>query len=456
MNRRIPSQSSTAIIFATVLLFGALFGASSAFASDVATRSVSPFGACSHMLWGYSTSEIDREMDALQTVGAKWLRVDVSWRDVETSDDSYNASVLRSLDYVVSSASARGIGVQAVVIEFPDWANRGKGMWAPPADDAKFGEFMHYIASRYAGRITYWELANEVNETDFWAVPRASSPARYAAFLKAGYAGVKAGNPSAKVISAGLAGSDYNYLQEMYDAGAGDSFDLLGVHPYTRGRSPYAVDANTPSSTFDGLAIMKSTMDRNGDAGKKIWATEVGWQTSSVGKFVSLDQQGEYVFDAYKRIYEEFPYVETLFCYSLRNGGTSSSSSVDNYGLLNRDYSQKPAFAAYRRAADAFSTQSAAPAPAPAITIRISKPTIKKSRRVALKGTVSTSIGSKVKLQQRVHGTWRNVKTVAADGSGRYSAKVKPKSRGTKRYRAVLVRGGSASAKSRVVRVRVR
>lgn len=361
MHHRFASLSRILLAALAVMLAGSFLNLP---AASAATRSVSPFGMSAHLLWGNSNADIDHELDLLAAAGASRVRVDVSWRDIETADNTYNTAVLTSLDHVISAASSRGISVLPVIIEFPDWANGGTGMWGPPTDDSKFGDFARYMAARYAGRITYWELGNEVNEREFWDIARSASPSRYTQFLQKGYAGIKQGNPSAMVISAGLAGSDDGYLQEMYDAGAKDYFDILGVHAYTLGRSPFATDQNTPSSTFDGLAIMKATMDRNGDSTKKIWITEAGWQTSNVDYHVTQAQQAQFIYEAFQRLYESFPYVETLFTYGLRNNGTNANVATDNYGLMSNSYAPKPAYAAYRRAYETF-----AQVPAPVVTL---------------------------------------------------------------------------------------
>jgi hypothetical protein len=404
-----------------------------------------------HVLGNYSTAQVDRELDLIAGAGASWVRVDVPWRFIEPAEGDIVPDTLNRLDYIIAAAGRRGVRVQAVVIEYPDWCNRSQGMWVPPDDDTDFENIMRFLSARYAGRIDYWELGNEVNETEFWAVPRSDSPRRYAHFLQYGYRGVKAGNPSAKVISAGLAGSDHLYLQEMYDAGAKGYFDLLGVHAYTHGRSPYAIDPKEPSSTFAGLAAMKATMERNGDVGKKIWITEVGWQTSNVEYHVTQQQQAQFVYEAYQRLVNEFPYVEELFIYGARNSGTNAGLSTFNYGLLNQDYSPKLAYAAYKRAHEDFDKL-----PTP-LSIRASRSSIKRGKSLIMGGTAKGVPGASVRLQIKVRTRWKTIRTVRSNAAGTYLARIRLTSRGTRQYRAVFAgNAGRRAAVSRTIRVRVR
>lgn len=480
MNHRFTARLR--ILFAA-LAVGMLVSGFSATAALAAPRTVSPFGLNSHMLWGYSRTEITRELDAMSASGAAWLRIDVSWRGFETSKGVYDTALLGNLDFIVAEAAARGISVAPVVLAVPDWANGNQGRWTPPTNDQDFADFMRFMAARYSGKITYWELGNEVNETGFWNVDRAASPARYTAFLKKGYAGTKLGNPNAKVITAGLAGADFGYLKEMYAAGAKGYFDIVGVHPYTNGRSPYAEDAEHPGWVYGGMTNMKSVMDSNGDSGKTMWATELGWQTSTVGNFVTKDQQAQYIYDSYKRLYESFPYVTTIFVYGLRNDGTDPNAAIDNYGLLNRDFSQRPAYAAYRRAYDAFQAPAVVTPPTtttttpPTTTTTTVKATIKSvNRKVRTKtyvvaGTVAqptaTTLASlasaptavaaptRVYLQRKVNSKWVNVKAIPVQSNGRFTARV-ALYRGTHTYRVWGAAGSAKPAASATIKVRVR
>ena len=450
MESSVVARGRSAVVAAaiTVALVASLLAAPVA---QAASRPLSPFGMTTHILGDYSAAQINRELDLVARAGGSWIRVDIPWRYVEPTNGAYSKHTLGQIDYIIAAAAKRRIRVEAVVVEFPNWSNGGKGMWVPPTDDDEFRELMEFLAARYAGRIDYWELGNEVNETEFWAVPRSSSAARYVRFLQYGYRGVKAGNPNAKVISAGLAGSDYNYLQEMYNAGARGYFDLLGVHPYTMGRSPYAVDTKRPGWTFAGLAYMKSTMSRNGDADKKIWVTEVGWQTSRVGYNVTERSQAKYTYEAYRRLYREMPYVEALFIYNSRDAGTSPYKTTHNYGLVHRNYSAKPAYSAFRKAFDAY---QAVPT---RLGIRMSRTSAKRGRKIVASGTLSTVPRARVKLQRRSGKRWVHVASTRTDAAGRYRVRFRLTTRGRIRYRVVFAGDRvNASAVSRTVRVRVR
>lgn len=481
-------KRSTSRVLITVIALAMFLTGLSAAPAVGAPRAVSPFGINSHMLWGYSNATIDREMDILQASGATWLRIDVGWNNFEpTTKGVYDTSLLAKLDYIVAQADAHGLQLAPTVIAVPAWANGGVSRWNPPTNDADFGDFMKFMAARYAGKITYWELGNEVNETGNWNVPRDASPARYVDFLKAGNAGTKAGNPNAKVITAGLAGADFGYISEMYQAGAKGHFDIIGIHPYGGG-SPYTERPDYPGRCYSGMARVKQVMDANGDASKTIWATELGWETGTSTKAYTEAQQSQYTYEAFQRLYAEFPYVTTIFVYGLRNQGTDLNSPIENYGMLRKDFTEKPAFASFRKAFEDFQGAApalapviapapapvvdAAPAPAPApapgkATVKSSKRTVRTSSTVTLSGTVTAATtvsastvskpGVRVKLQRRVGGRWITVKTITTGANGRFSTRTKTGSAGLRRYRVFFPGDATTlAAASNTVAVRVR
>ena len=78
---------------------------------------------------------------------------------------------------------------------------------AAPSAEA-FEEFMAFVSDRYAGRVQAYEIWNEQNlahETGGYI-----DMGRYVNILKAGYAAVKEGDPSAIVVFGGLTPNGLN------------------------------------------------------------------------------------------------------------------------------------------------------------------------------------------------------------------------------------------------------
>ena len=89
------------------------------------------------------------------------------------------------------------------------------------------------------------------------------------------------------VVTTGMVGNNYRFLSDLYANGAGGSFDAVGVHtdtacllasPDVYYREP---DGRVGRFSFTGYREVHDVMAANGDAGKGIWMTEIGWNTGS-------------------------------------------------------------------------------------------------------------------------------------------------------------------------------
>jgi len=312
------------------------------------TRPFSPFGVAAHLLWSdRSNPEVELELDRMAAAGVRWVRFDVGWVSFEPNKGDFSTYFANRLDWITAEALNRGIEPQLNIISTPGWANGNRGWRYPPTNPSDISGFVNKLVSRYKGRIRYFEIWNEPDASSFWRP--APDAVAYVQMLRAAYVAAKQANPDAQIISGGLMGNDTEYLQQMYDAGAGGHFDLLGLHPYTGAQSPNepAAEYNTRWN-FYGIPLMRAVMDANGDTGKKIWVSEFGWQTSGHGDAtVSLTTQARYVGEAYDRLFRDFPYIEAMCVYDFRNDGTDTQNPEHHFGLLYHGFTAKPSYYTY-------------------------------------------------------------------------------------------------------------
>ena len=123
-------------------------------------------------------------------------------------------------------------------------------MWPSPRTRASFGQFAAAVAQRYAPQgVQDFEIWNEPNNTVFWQP--APNPAAYVQILQAADTDIKAVDPGAFVITAGLAPettqngniNEVTFLQDMYADGAKGYFDAVGDHPYSYPALPDTYEA---------------------------------------------------------------------------------------------------------------------------------------------------------------------------------------------------------------------
>jgi polysaccharide biosynthesis protein PslG len=305
-----------------------------------------------------SSSDVRRDFDSMQTAGARWVRMDVNWAVIQAQGPSaYNWA---PFDRVASDALAHGLSVLAVVEYTPAWARpAGTPAETPPTNLDDYARFAQTAAAHYAALgVHAFEIWNEPNISAFWR-PK-PDVARYTRMLTLASTAIRAVDPQAVIVTGGTAPAaddgtniaPVTFLRGIYANGGKSSFAAVGHHPYcwpAQPGEPYAWSAwyvmygTSPS--------LRSTMVANGDGAKKIWATEFGAPTNGpAGTFVSEDAQSRMVGTGIS-LFRSYDWAGPLFWYSGRDLGTSTSTRENFFGLLRYDYSQKPAFAAFKAAA---------------------------------------------------------------------------------------------------------
>lgn len=297
------------------------------------------------------TAELDRDFAAARRLGMTWVRVEVNWRIVESRRGVYD---WRNVDKVVGSARRHGLSILGLVTFAPPWAADPAGAFLPgsrPRDTAAFGRFAGIAAGRYARSIGTWEVWNEPNLPLFFS-PRPDTGI-YGRALRAAYPAIKAARPGARVLSAGLSIANdtavtiapRTFVRRLYDQGLHGFFDGVALHPYT---FPYTPGTD-PNGNWADIAEVRSVMVARGDAAKKIWITEFGAPTGTAGDAVSPARQASILREAITAA-RRLPYVAgPFFVYTIRDTGTDPANREDNFGLLRRNHTEKPAAAQIRR-----------------------------------------------------------------------------------------------------------
>lgn len=291
---------------------------------------------------------LGKDLDAIKASNAKWLRIDINWAQVQGGGStSWNWTS----DALIKGALSRGLKVLATIVYAPSWAKT-----SGQVDPAAYGTFVKAAVARYAPQgVHAYEIWNEANTS--WGWTTTPSVSVYVACLRAAYASAKAADPSCTVISAGLspsATSNGNYspcdfLAALYANGAKGYFDAVGAHPYCQPAAPGDAQAWSAWYQMVGASTsMRTIMAANGESAKNIWVTEFGNFTAGTNA-VSQSTQAAWVTKAFTlaKSYGWLP----VFCYYMhRDTVANPTTDQGSYGLLNNDFSQKPAYAAFQTA----------------------------------------------------------------------------------------------------------
>ncbi len=230
-------------------------------------------------------AKIKRSLEMVREMGAPWIVEYFPWAYYEPRRGQYEWS---HPDLVIDHASRQGLTVIARLGYVPEWARPEDShhLYLAEEDYEAFGRYAVEFVRRYRDRVGYLIIWNEPNLSLEWGF-RPVDPASYVRMLKVVYPMVKEAAPEVQVLAGALAptldppGSewsmnDLDYLQQMYDAGAADYFDILAIHAYGLG-----FDADEPAGetviNFRRSELLREIMVRNGDGDKTAMITEGGW-----------------------------------------------------------------------------------------------------------------------------------------------------------------------------------
>lgn len=321
---------------------------------------------------GLAPTELNRRLDDMKSLGIGWIRLDVDWNNIQP--DGPTKYHWENLDRVVAAANARGLKLLPIITYSPSWARSSACPGAHecnPADPNRYAAFAAATVARYAPQgIHQWEIWNEPNDHGFWGTtPNAGA---YTSLLRAAYPAIKRTDPSATVITGGLASTDtdngnipqLDFVAGMYAAGAKPYFDAIGYHPYSFPVPPaYTATWNAWSKMALNTYSIRSVMTAQGDAAKQIWITEYGAPTNGPGGGSSLSNynlegNADHVDEAYQaalatafvQATNASPWAGPAFWYSYLDGGTSPETNENFFGLIRANGTHKPAYDAYRKA----------------------------------------------------------------------------------------------------------
>lgn len=297
-------------------------------------------------------ASITKQFDLMAKMNVTWVRVDADWAWVERERGQFDWSVT---DKAVDEAEAHKMNVLIVLAFTPSWArtftddDESLASHHAPDDLADYANFTRLAAERYAQRgVHNWEIWNEPNSKKFW--PPTPNADEYGAAFRAAAPAIRAVDPKATLLIGGLApkyrepSSDIaptDYLEQLYKNGTAQLADGVAAHPYSFPSLPMAKD-QPADGVFRDLPALHAVMEKHGDAKKKIWITEFGAPTGTGPNAVSDEMQAKILQDARKQV-ANWDWIGPFIYYELVDGGTDLNEIEENFGVLRKDLSPKPA-----------------------------------------------------------------------------------------------------------------
>jgi Cellulase (glycosyl hydrolase family 5) len=331
-----------------------------------------PIGFFDDQSFRWSPDRIDNLQRAADA-GATVIHTQANWpsiaptRPTDASDGDDPVYRLADLDELVYQAGLDGMRVMIDVTGTPKWADGGKTPNHLPTKLSDLTTFTKMLATRYNGHnghgsVSLWSVWNEPN-LQLFLTPQFSGkkivgPANYAKLYKAAYAGIKAGNKSAKVAigetsargrdkplggkSDSIAPATFARLLSQQK---GVKFDAWAHHPYpTAPNLPPTQKVRYPNVTLSTFPQFERDLTKWYHRAVPIWITEYGHESKPPGTVgVSYAKQAAWTKQALT-IVKKDKRVQMFIWFTFRDSPTNPWHS----GLLTSGGAAKPAYATFR------------------------------------------------------------------------------------------------------------
>ena len=351
---------------------------------------VNPFGINVFLNQEVEEEKRDRSLQMISDAGFHWVRQELPWEDIEIHGkgdftDRRNdlngdgqidpVDAWAKYDNIVALAEDHDLDVIARLSNPPAWTRTltdTVGTYAPPDDLSDWGDYVQAVVSRYEGRIRYYQLWNEPNVYPEWG-EQPVDPEGYTELLCEGYRRAKEADPNAVIISGALAPTvslhpgpgpargmnEFVFLQRMYDAGAGNCFDILSLNDYMLWSGPTDRRMRPLNINFSRPRYIRDIMVANGDADKSIWIGEMNSNAVpndpnivGLGDYgqVTLEEQARYAPLAYQRLIEEWPWVGVAnFWFFKRPDESESNQAMYYFRMVEPDFTPMPVYGSMRQ-----------------------------------------------------------------------------------------------------------
>jgi hypothetical protein len=213
--------------------------------------------------------------------GVSTVRVAFYWAEMQPN--AGQPIDFAAADQRIGALSSAGLRVLPVLVRSPAWAANGDTREGAVPDTAAYAAFAGEFVKRYGRGGSFWaahpgtdvpltsfQVWNEPDIDRYLTPPSGQSwQATYVPMLRAARTSIKAADPQAVVVAAGLTNKSWKDLGKLYAAGGGKLFDAAAIHPFSA----------RVSNVLKIVRLARQEMREHGDAKKPILLTEVSWSS---------------------------------------------------------------------------------------------------------------------------------------------------------------------------------
>lgn len=220
-----------------------------------------------------------------------WRNTYADWSILERNKGEWN---FKNLDSDISLAQQHEVEMILILKSTPTWASvrptetgccyplpwTTKGNIAEARNIEDWKNYIRTVATRYKGRVHYYELWNEPNVKRFYS----GTVEKLIVLNRAAYEVLKEVDSSITIISSAMSpdGDHFRYFEDYLVQGGGNYADVIGYHFYVAPKSP---EAMLPMIQQVQALMVKYRLDN-----KPLWNTESGWKIINRDKNINDEE----------------------------------------------------------------------------------------------------------------------------------------------------------------------
>ncbi len=272
----------------------------------------------------------------MREMGAKWIRFDIPWAMIETSDDNLNWTFM---DAAIKEAIDKEFKIMASISMTPSWASSNGDPNGVPNLRA-WEDFVKRAVSRYQDSVSLWGIWNEPNLERFWV----GSTNDYIEILLKPASRIihqldpnnLVGGPELAFLGSSARIDPLDFLKELKSSDGDDHLDVLTQHAY-------GSDHNKFIEKMEGVKLgdvvvkdgIQQILEKSGLFGMPFFLTEYGYRSNEVGN----GKQAQYLEESTQYL-SNLGWVNMAVIYELHD----DPNIPEKWGILKDDLKTKPAF----------------------------------------------------------------------------------------------------------------
>lgn len=303
----------------------------------------------------YTTEDAKNLSDLIKNSGFGFVRSSLRWHQIEKSKGVYK--IPETVKFANQYLDEIGLEMLAIVYT----ENRlytSEPFYNLNAEQmAAFKNYCKFVAEDLKDCTDYFCMLNEINHDTSGYL---NNQQEYVNISKAGYEGIKAGNPNAFINGGSLAGWSRDYANKTYQLGILNYCDSYSMHIYDHMNGPETYYMYTSETDH------RDNLRRYDTTGiKQAWITESGWPTRAADDTSKeeISRQIAKEHDSASELRQAQWYarsmaingdksrIDKFFYYSMSDNGIDKFNIQSNFGILRaKNYSvpfaAKPAYIA--------------------------------------------------------------------------------------------------------------